>query len=58
MTIIRTVTGLTRHDLHLIKRRYQIGAMTTRHSEQGDVTEITCHREDDPNAIQENELPF
>jgi hypothetical protein len=58
MMIIRTVAGLTRHDLRRFKRRYEIVAMTTRHSEQGEVTEITCRRDDPEDAIRENEPPF
>jgi hypothetical protein len=59
MTIIRTVAGLTRHDVRRIKRgRYEILAIETWHLEQGDVTEILWSREDGPDAIQEHELPF
>jgi hypothetical protein len=59
MTIIRTVAGLTRHDVRRIKRgRYEILAIVTRHLEPGDVTEILWSREDLPNAIREEELPY
>ncbi len=59
MTIIRTVAGLTRHDVRRIKRgRYEILAIETRHQDQGDVTEILWSSEDDLNAIQGHELPF
>ena len=59
MTIIRTIAGLTRHDVRRIKRgRYEIMAAETRHLEEGDVTEILWSREDEPDAIQEHELPF
>jgi len=59
LTIIRTVAGLTRHDIRLIKRgRYEILAIETRHETQGDVTEILWNREDRPDAIQGYELPF
>ena len=59
MTIIRTVAGLTRHDIRLIKRgRYEILAIETRHETQGEVTEILWSREDGPDAIQEYELQF
>ncbi len=59
MTIIRTVAGLTRHDIRRIKRgRYEILAIETRHLERGDVTEIIWHREDGPDAITEAEVPF
>ena len=59
MTIIRTVAGLTRHDVRRIKRgRYEILAVETRHLEEGDVTEILWSREDGADAIQEHELPF
>jgi len=59
MTIIRTVAGLTRHDIRLIKRgRYEILAIETRHERQGDVTEILWSRDDGPDAITEDELPF
>ena len=59
MTIIRTVAGLTRHDVRRIKRgRYEILAVETRHLEEGDVTEILWSREDGPDAIQQHELPF
>ena len=59
MTIIRTIAGLTRHDVRRIKRgRYEIMAAETRHLEEGDVTEILWSREDGPDAIQEHELPF
>ena len=59
MTIIRTVSGLTQHDIRLIKRgRYEILAIETRHETQGEVTEILWSREDRPDAIQEYELAF
>jgi hypothetical protein len=59
MTIIRTIAGLTRHDVRRIKRgRYEILAVETRHLEEGDVTEILWSREDGPDAIQQHELPF
>jgi hypothetical protein len=59
MTIIRTVAGLTRHDVRLIKRgRYEILAIETWHETQGDVTEILWSREDGPDAITEDELSF
>jgi hypothetical protein len=59
MTIIRTVAGLTRHDVRRIKRgRYEILAIETRHLEQGDVTEIIWGRTDEPDAIRADELPF
>ena len=59
MTIIRTVAGLTRHDVRRIKRgSYEILAVETRHLEEGDVTEILWSREDGPDAIHEHELPY
>ena len=59
MTIIRTIAGLTRHDVRRIKRgRYEIMAAETRHLEEGDLIEILWSREDGPDAIQEHELPF
>lgn len=58
MTIIRTVAGLTRHDVRRIKRRYDILATETRHLDQGEVTEIIWHRDDGPDAIRESELPY
>jgi hypothetical protein len=59
MTIIRTVTGLTRHDVRRLKRgRYEILAIETRHLDQGEVTEIIWAREDGPDAITAAELPF
>ena len=59
MTTIRTVAGLTRHDIRRIKRgRYEILAVETRHLDRGDVTEIIWHREGGPDAIQEHELPY
>ena len=59
MTIIRTVAGLTRHDIRLIKRgRYEILAIETRHETQGEETEILWSREDGPDTIQEYELPY
>jgi hypothetical protein len=58
MTIIRTIADLTRHDVRRIKRgRYEIMAIETRHLE-GHVSEILWSREDPPNAIREDELPF
>lgn len=58
MTIIRTVAGLTRHDVRRIKRRYEILAIETRHLDQAEVTEIIWHRNDGPDAIRESELPY
>ncbi len=59
MTIIRTVAGLTRHDVRRIKRgRYEILAIETRHLEQDETTEILWSRQDPPNAIREDELPY
>ena len=59
MTIIRTVTGLTRHDVRRLKRgRYEILAIETRCLVQGEVTEIVWERDDGPGAITEAELPF
>jgi len=59
MTIIRTIAELTRHDVRRIKRgRYEILAVETRHLGQGQTTEILWHREDAPDAIREDELPF
>ena len=59
MTIIRTVTGLTRQDVRRLKRgRYEIRAIETRHLDQGEVTEIIWERDDGPNAITAAELPF
>jgi hypothetical protein len=59
MTIIRTIADLTRHDVRRIKRgRYEILAIETRHLELGDVTEILWSREEAPNAIRADELPF
>jgi hypothetical protein len=59
MTIIRTVAGLTRHDIRRIKRgRYEILTIETRHLEQSDVTEIVWTRYDEPDAIRADELPF
>jgi hypothetical protein len=59
MTIIRTVTDLTRHDVRRIKRgRYEILAIETRHLGQDETTEILWSRRDPPNAIREHELPY
>jgi len=59
MTIIRTVTGLTRHDVRRLQRgRYEILAIETRFLDQGEVTEIVWHRDDGPDAIREAEMPF
>lgn len=59
MTTIRTVTGLTRHDVRRLQRsRYEILAIETRFLGQGEVTEIVWHRDDGPGAISEAELPF
>ena len=59
MTIIRTIANLTRHDVRRIKRgRYKILAIETQHLEHGDATEILWSREDAPDAIREEELPF
>jgi hypothetical protein len=59
MTIIRTVADLTRHDIRRIERaRYEILAIETQHLDQGDVTEIVWHRNDGPDAIRADEVPF
>lgn len=59
MTIIRTVTGLTRHDFRRLRRgRFEILAIETRHLDQGEATEIIWERDDGPDAITEAELPF
>ena len=59
MTIIRTVAGLTRHDLRRIKRaRYEILAIETRRLDRGDLTEILWHREEGPDAIRDDEVPY
>ena len=59
MTIIRTIANLTRHDVRRIKRgRYKILAIETQHLEYADATEILWSREDAPDAIREDELPF
>jgi hypothetical protein len=59
MTIIRTVAGLTRHDVRRIKRgRYELLAIETRHLDQGEVTEILWHRDETPDAIVAAEIPF
>jgi hypothetical protein len=59
MTIIRTVAGLTRHDVRRIKRgRYEILAIETRHLEHAEITEILWSRQDPPNAIREDELTY
>jgi hypothetical protein len=59
MTIIRTIADLTRHDVRRIKRGcYEILAIETRHLQPGDVTEILWSRQDPPNAIREDELPY
>lgn len=59
MTIIRTIAELTRHDVRCIRRgRYEILAIETRHLAQAETTEILWSREDLPNAIREDELPF
>jgi hypothetical protein len=59
MTIIRTIADLTRHDVQRVKRgRYEILAIETPHLEQGETIEIIWSREDPPNAIREDELPF
>ena len=58
-TIIRTVAGLTRHDVRRLKRgRYEIQAIETRHLDHGDVTDIIWEREDGPHAIREDEVPY
>jgi hypothetical protein len=59
ITIIRTVAGLTRHDVRPIKRgRYELLAIETRHLDQGEVTEILRHRDEAPNAVTAAEIPF
>ncbi len=59
MTIIRTIAELTRHDVHRIKRgRYEILAIETRRLGQDETTEILWMRQDPPNAIREDELPY
>jgi hypothetical protein len=59
MTVIRTVTGLTRGDVRRLKRgRYEILAIETRHLDQDELTEIIWGRDDGPDAITEAELPF
>ena len=59
MTILRTGTGLTRRDVRgLIRDRYEILAIETRHLNTGDLTTIIWERDDGPDAITEAELPF
>jgi hypothetical protein len=59
MTIIRTTADLTCQDVRRIKRgRYEILAIETQRLGQGQTTEILWHREDAPNAIRVDELPF
>ena len=59
MTIIRTVTGLTRGDVRRLKRgRYEILAIETRHLDHRNLTEIIWDRDDGPDAITEAQLPF
>ena len=59
MTIMRTIANLTRHDVRRIKRgRYEILALETHHREAGDLTEILWSREEAPDAIREEEVPF
>jgi hypothetical protein len=59
MTIIRTIADLTRHDIRRITRgRYEILAIETRHLSHGETTAILWHRDDAPDAIREEELPF
>jgi hypothetical protein len=59
MTIIRTGTGLNRHDVRRLKTgRYEILAIETRHLDQGDLTAIIWGRDDGPDAVTEAELPF
>jgi hypothetical protein len=59
MTVIRTGAGLTRHDIRrLLRGRYEILAIETRHLDEGDLTQILWERDDGPNAITEAELPF
>ena len=59
MTIIRTATDLTRHDIRRLHRgRFEILAIETRHLNHGDVAEILWCRDDEPGAITEAEIPF
>ena len=59
MTIIRTGAGLSRRDVRgLIRDRYEIQAIETRHLDQGDLTTIIWERDDGPDGITEAELPF
>jgi hypothetical protein len=59
MMIIRTIADLTRHDVRRIQRaRYEILAIETRYLGQDETTEILWSRQDPPNAIREEELPF
>jgi hypothetical protein len=59
MTIIRTIADLTRHDVRRIKRgRYEILAIETHRLGQHETTEILWSRQDRPNAIREDELPY
>ena len=59
MTIIRTGTGLTRHDIRrMTSGRYEILAIETRHRDAGNDTTILWGRDDGPDAITEAELPF
>lgn len=59
MTTIRTGTGLNRRDIRgLIRDRYEILAIETRHLPGGDITSIIWARDDGPNAITEEDLPF
>ena len=59
MTIIRTTAGLTRCDVRRLRRGgFEIRAIETRHLEEGERTEILWERQEGPNAIREDEIPY
>lgn len=59
MTTIRTGLDLSKRDVRsLLRHRYEILAIETRHGDEGDTSEIIWGRDDGPNAIRESELPY
>ena len=59
MTILRTGPNLSRRDVRgLLRDRYEILVIETRHRDEGDLTTIIWERDDGPDAITEAELPF
>jgi hypothetical protein len=59
MTTIRTALDLSKRDVRsLVRHRYEILAIETRHGDDGDHSEIIWGRDDGPDGIRESEVPY